>query len=96
VNATIFVWVIDFSGTGGNPDFELSKGERSFFQVYETGSPKGFASQYINITDSETSSVAPTTTTGSAPVSTTPPTSTSSVLSMSSIRLHIQLLPQED
>jgi hypothetical protein len=83
-NATTFVWV-DFSGTGGNPDFELSKGERFFFEVFETGSTSGFESQYINITDSETSSVAPTTTTGSAPVSTTPPTSTSSALSISSI-----------
>jgi hypothetical protein len=83
-NATGFVWTIDFSGAGGNPNFNLSQGERFFFGVFETGSSvDGFESQYINITDAGTAPSSPTTS-GSAPVSTIPPTSTSSALSTSS------------
>jgi len=49
-----YTWTIDISGTGNNAYFNLSKGNTFFFGVFDSGTTDVFESQYINITDSST------------------------------------------
>jgi hypothetical protein len=83
VNTTSFIWTVNLSGTGGNPQFNLSAGETFFFGVFQTGTTNLFESQYINITSNavaspaSSSTTAVQTSTASGTSSMPPPSSTS-------------------
>ncbi|TGO74382.1 hypothetical protein BELL_0287g00060 [Botrytis elliptica] len=55
---TSYTWIIDISGTNGNPGFDLNNGSTFYFIITHTGSPDLFASQSINITNKTISSSA--------------------------------------
>ncbi|KAF4626570.1 hypothetical protein G7Y89_g11591 [Cudoniella acicularis] len=50
VNATSFIWTVNLSGSGGNPQYNLRAGETFFFGLFQTGTQNIFESQFINIT----------------------------------------------
>ncbi|TEY36912.1 hypothetical protein BOTCAL_0536g00050 [Botryotinia calthae] len=53
---TSYTWIIDISGTNGNPKFDLNNGSTFYFIITRTGTPDLFASQSINITNKAISS----------------------------------------
>ncbi|TGO12397.1 hypothetical protein BTUL_0089g00340 [Botrytis tulipae] len=55
---TSYTWIIDISGTNGNPGFDLNNGSTFYFIITHTGTPDLFASQSINITNKAISSPA--------------------------------------
>jgi hypothetical protein len=68
--ATLYPWVVDISGTGGNPTFDLSKGQEFYFSIVQNGTTGAgvgagvggsFKSESFTIANSFTSSGMPTT-----------------------------------
>ncbi|KAF5876708.1 uncharacterized protein Bfra_003114 [Botrytis fragariae] len=74
-----YTWIIDISGTNGNPGFDLNNGSTFYFIITHTGTPDLFASQSINITNKAISSSAT-----SSPSLAIEATSTASVLTAAS------------
>ncbi|TGO42100.1 hypothetical protein BHYA_0012g00140 [Botrytis hyacinthi] len=80
---TSYTWIIDISGTNGNPGFDLNNGSTFYFIITHTGTPDLFASQSINITNKAISSPA-SSSSSSLAIETTSTTSISTAASSTS------------